>query len=405
MDITSSAFEKYRDEIIDIQKRLVAIPALSPDNDGDGEYEKSLEMTRILNEYGYDNVEVFNAPDERVSTKGRPNLVVRIKGKDSSRCLWILSHLDIVPAGEMKLWDSDPFELKVEQDRLIGRGTEDNHAGIIMSLFGLKYLKENNITPFCDVGLVFVADEECGSKYGLAWMVENTDLFKPDDLVLVPDSGTPSGADIQIAEKSILWIKFVLKGKQCHGSRPSLGINAIKAGAELITNLNSMYDKFSKSDDLYIPPTSTFEPTKKENNVPNVNTIPGEDVFYFDCRILPEYNVDDVIGYIQENVDKIVEKYGVSVDISYPQKVVAPAPTSRDSEIVDRLGKSINKVLKIEPNVIGIGGGTVASFFRRKGLPVAVWSKIDEVAHSPNEYVKFEDLYANSAILADLLAD
>ncbi|MCP4632850.1 MAG: M20/M25/M40 family metallo-hydrolase, partial [candidate division Zixibacteria bacterium] len=194
------------------------------------------------------------------------------------------------------------------------------------------------------------------------------------------------------------------KGKQCHASRPELGINAMKAGAELIVRLNSLYDEFSKEDPLYSPPISTFEPTKKDANVPNVNTIPGDDVFYFDCRILPEYNVEDVMSFIQDNVDKVVDKYGVSVGISSPQSVIAPPPTSETSEIVERLKENIHNVLKVEPKVMGIGGGTVASFFRRKGLPVAVWAKIDEVAHSPNEYISFEDMYKNTAVLASLMA-
>lgn len=403
MRVNLEDFRKYRDQIIDVQKRLVAIPALGPDNDGDGEYEKSRELITILREFGIDDIEEHNCPDDRVSKKFRPNIVARIKGKDSSKRLWILSHMDIVPAGELSLWESNPFELKVEEDRLVGRGVEDNHIGIIMSLFGYKWLKDNGITPATDINLVFVSDEETGSKYGLGYLVDNTDLFKPEDLYLVPDSGTPAGTDIEIAEKSIMWIKFMITGKQCHASRPELGINAMKAGAELIVSLNDLYDKFPKSDPMYSPPTSTFEPTKKEFNVPNVNTIPGEDIFYFDCRVLPHYDSDEVLAFINANVDKIVDKYGVNVKMSFPQQVIAPPPTSRDSGIVKKLEESIRSVLNSEPRLIGIGGGTVASFFRRKELPVAVWAKMDEVAHSPNEYIKFEDMYINSAITADLM--
>ncbi len=404
MVITPERFEKYRDDMIDIQRRMVEIPALSADNGGDGEYRKSREMIKILNEYEINDIEEYNCPDDTVPDKVRPNLVGRIKGKDSSKTLWIMSHLDVVPAGELSLWDSDPFVLKVESDRVIGRGVEDNHIGIVMSMIGAKYLTDNNITPFCDIGLLFVADEETGSLRGLNYVLENTDIFKSDDLFWVPDSGSPEGAAIEIAEKSIMWLKFKIKGKQCHASRPSLGINAMKAGAELIVSLDGLHQEFSKTDPLYTPPHSTFEPTKKERNVDNVNTIPGDDIFYFDCRILPDYKVDDVMAFISRNVDKIVEKYGVTVDISSLQEVIAPPPTPEDSEVVDRLRSAIQHVLKTEPKVMGIGGGTVASFFRRKGFPVAVYTKIDEVAHSPNEYIKFDDMYKNSAIAAHVMA-
>jgi len=50
---------------------------------------------------------------------------------------------------------------------------------------------------------------------------------------------------------------------------------------------------------------ATFEPTKKEANVGNINTIPGEDVFCMDCRVLPEYDLKDVLAAIREIVRKI----------------------------------------------------------------------------------------------------
>ncbi len=404
MEISSSYFSKYKDNIIDAQRRLVSIPGLGPDNNGKGEYAKSRELIKILKELGINNISEYNCPDNRVPDKVRPNIIAKYPGNNSSKTLWILSHIDVVPAGELSLWKSDPFELKVESDRIIGRGVEDNHIGIIMSLFGLKYLIDNKITPSCNIGLAFVSDEETGSKYGLDYLLNNADLFRTNDLVWVPDSGSPEGTDIEIAEKSILWLKFTVKGKQCHASRPSLGVNAMKAGAELIVRLNSLYNEFPKKDELYTPPNSTFEPTKKEANVQNINTIPGEDVFYFDCRILPDYSLDDVMGFIQNNVDKVVDKYGVFVDISPQQTVIAPKPTPENSEIVDKLKTAIEKVLKTKPRVMGIGAGTVASFFRRKGIPVAVYAKIDEVAHSPNEHITFENMYANSAMVATIMA-
>ena len=404
MHIEAKDFERYLDRMIDVQRRLVAIPALGPDNGGDGEYLKSREMIKILGEFGLNDIQEYDCPDERVSKKVRPNLAAIVTGKDRNKTLWVLSHLDVVPVGARSLWHGDPFELKVEADCLVGRGVEDNHIGIIMSLFGIQYLKEKNISPFCNIGLLFVADEETGSIYGLDYMLKTSGLFKPGDLVMVPDSGTPDGVYIEIAEKSIMWLKFQVKGRQCHASRPSLGINAMKAGAELIVLLDELNRRFPNKNPLFCPETSTFEPTKKEANVENINTIPGDDIFYFDCRILPDYNVDDVMAFIHKNVDKIVEKYGVKVEISPKQSVIAPPSTPEKCEIVDRLKGAINSVLKIEPKVYGIGGGTVASFFRRQGYPVAVYSKIDEVAHSPNEHVTFENMYQNSAIMATLMA-
>jgi len=123
-------------------------------------------------------------------------------------------------------------------------------------------------------------------------MIDSTDnLFHHDDLIIVPDSGNPEGSLIEVAEKSMLWLCFKTKGKQCHGSNPHLGNNAFTAASYLVTKLTKLRKIFSNTDPLFDPPQSTFEPTKKEANVGNINTIPGEDVFCMDCRVLPEYDL------------------------------------------------------------------------------------------------------------------
>jgi len=69
---------------------------------------------------------------------------------------------------------------------------------------------------------------------------------------------------IEVAEKSILWLKVRTLGKQAHGSTPEKGINSFKAASFLITELQQLYKTFGKKEQLFSPPISTFEPTKKK---------------------------------------------------------------------------------------------------------------------------------------------
>ena len=108
-----------------------------------------------------------------------------------------------------------------------------------------------------------------------------------------------------MAEKSILWIKCETQGKQTHGSTPEKGKNAHKAAAHFIVKMNELYKVYDKNDPLYDPPISTFEPTKKENNVDNINTIPGSDTVYFDCRILPDYSIEEIKGTVRNGPMKL----------------------------------------------------------------------------------------------------
>ena len=51
---------------------------------------------------------------------------------------------------------------------------------------------------------------------------------------------------------------------------------------------------------------------------------------------------------------------------------------------------------------MGIGGGTVAAFFRRAGLPAVVWSKIEDTCHQPNEYTTVENMIGDAKVFANL---
>ena len=169
---------------------------------------------------GFDKIERFDAPDKRVSSGKRPNIIAYLNGASNEKRLWIITHLDVVPAGEETAWtQTKPFKPILAGDRIVGRGSEDNGQSLVASIFALKALKQLGIKPTFTVGLVFVADEEQGSGYGIEYLMDK-DIFKPNDLIVVPDSGNEQGSFIEVAEKSILWLKLTTLGKQSHGSRP-----------------------------------------------------------------------------------------------------------------------------------------------------------------------------------------
>jgi succinyl-diaminopimelate desuccinylase len=189
----------------------------------------------------------------------------------------------------------------------------------------------------------------------------------------------------EFPKKGVLWLKVTINGQQCHASMPDKGVNALRAGAAMIVRLEGLKERFPASDPLFSPPVSTFEPTKKEANVENINTLPGRDVFYLDCRVLPCYPLDDVLAAIKAIGAEIEKERGVSVSYDIVQKTNAAPPTAPDSEIVERLQKALREELGREARLTGIGGGTFAALLRRKGFPAAVWSTLLGMAHQPNE--------------------
>ena len=395
----------YKDEIISFQSELTARVALCPENGGTGEHEKAEYLKKRLEDMNPDSLLEIKAPDSRAKDGYRPNIVARW-GKDESRpVVWVLSHMDIVPPGDLSLWDSDPYKVKVDGDRIIGRGVEDNQHGIVSSFLALKAVLESG-SNHNNIGLIMVADEETGSKYGLEYIVKNhKDIFKKDDLVIVPDWGVEDGSMIEIAEKSMLWLKLTVKGMQCHASTPEKGNNSLFGAAKLILDLARLKKEYDLTDDLFEPPISTFEPTKIEANVPNVNTIPGKDVFYLDCRVLPAYEIDKVIKSVTDISDRIGKELDLNISIETVNREDASNPTPSDAPVIKALSRAIKKVKGVDASTMGVGGGTVASFFRKAGFDAAVWSTCLDVAHQPNEYCKITDLIEDTKVFASIFLD
>ncbi len=395
--------EGYRSTIVQWERELTAIQALDPDSGGDGEARKAELVLKILAEIGITDVEVYKAPDERVSAGYRPSIVARIPGKDHSQRLWLMSHMDVVPAGELKDWSSDPWEIKVEGNKIYGRGVEDNQQGMVASLCLAKAILEEGVELPRDLCLLFVADEETGNDLGITYLLENHTIFNDQDLIVVPDGGEPDGSMIEVAEKGILWLKCTVKGKQTHGSTPERGINAHSAAAHLIVKLEQLYQKFDQRDDVFDPPISTFEATKLEPGVPNVNTLPGEHTFYMDCRVMPDYKLDEVVATAEAMAREVDQLRGTKTEVSSVQRQDAAPPTPVDAPVVHALERAVKAVYKVEAKPMGIGGGTVAAHIRKKGFSAAVWARMDETLHGPNEYCIIDNLVGDAKVFAHIL--
>ena len=398
--------ENSRDLVIELETELCKRPAISPDSGGEGELDKCVFLESWLKARGINRLKRYDAPDPRAKGGIRPSLVAAIPGRDDSSggsCFWIMSHIDVVPPGEASLWKSDPWKLEISGDgrRIIGRGVEDNQQGLTSSVLAALALVKQGISPSRTVKLLFAPDEENGSAYGVDWILKNhPDLFRKNDLVLVPDSGDETGNVIEIAEKSQVWVKFSTRGIQTHASTPDQGANACLAGADLAVRLHyGLSEKFSDRDTLFNPDYSTFEPTKKEPNVPNVNTIPGEDVFYYDMRILPCHSVDEVLKEVDRIKAEVEKKYGVTVTYSISQRHESP-PTSPDSPLIQFLSKNVEEVYRVKTKNIGIGGGTFAAFLRKAGIDCAVWARIEHTAHQPNEYALLDNILGDAKVMA-----
>lgn len=392
---------------LELQSGLTSFPALAPESGGEGEEMKAAWLEERLRSFGLTDIEHVDAPDARVPSGKRPNMIVRVPGR-TGRTLWVLAHLDVVPPGDVSLWSSDPWTVTrdpSDPDLIYGRGVEDNQQAAVSAILVAAELKAKGITPELGLGIILVADEETGNKYGIEHVLAHRpDLISADDLVLVPDFGTRDGTLIEVAEKSTLWVKVTVTGRQCHASTPDEGKNALVAASDMILHIqDEMEARFADRNPLFTPDRSTIAPTRHDANVPNVNTIPGKDVFFVDSRILPHYDLDDVLAAMRAFMEGIAEKHGVSVELEVVNREAGPAPTPVDSPVVTALRDAVFKVYGIRCREGGVGGGTVAKQFRVRGIAAAVWCRVLDNCHVPNESARLSHAVGDAQVYAHML--
>ena len=122
-----------------------------------------------------------------------------------------------------------------------------------------------------------------------------------------------------------------------------------------------------------------------------------------DSRILPKYDLANVMKEIRRIADVIAECFQVTIDIQPVQYVQAPPPTPKNAAIVRALKAAIKDVYQIRGKSVGIGAGTVAAVFRKYGYEAAVWSKLRYKAHQPDESCLIDNMVGNAKVFAHLM--
>ena len=169
----------------------------------------------------------------------RPNLITRLKGQGKTNPILLYGHVDVVTT-ENQIWKYPPFEAKIAEGYLWGRGALDMKGGVAMMVSALLRAKSENITPPGDVVLAIVSDEEQGAEYGTRYLIENhPDLFEGVKYAIGEFGaftfyvGKKKFYPIMVSEKALCYIKITVRGPSGHGSLPLRGGATARLGTLL----------------------------------------------------------------------------------------------------------------------------------------------------------------------------
>lgn len=205
-------------EAITFLKEIMSIPSV---NGRDDEGKVSEYLYAYLKSCGlrceFDRIDSLHA-----------NVVAWMDGTDAEHTVLWNGHVDTVPYGELKAWDSDPSVPTLKENMLYGRGASDMKSGLAAMAWLLGEMKRQNKVPSCNIVFTATCDEECGGLGASAFL--HKDILNHVDEIVV---GEPTGKNLGIAQKGCLWLEISGKGKTSHGAYPEKGWNAIASCMEI----------------------------------------------------------------------------------------------------------------------------------------------------------------------------
>ncbi len=385
VDYVKEYMQSEEKEIIDLACRLINTKTENPPGD-------EILAVRIVEEF-FQSLQIPYAIFEK--TKNRSNIVGYIgKGRPS---LLIACHLDVVPAGDD--WKRNPFEAWIENGRIYGRGSSDNKGQMASMLAVARFLKENESKLKGQFILAGVADEERGSSLGLEYLLNECKVSA--DYAIIPDVAHNMNL-IDVTEKGALFLEITSHGKQAHGSRPEMGINAIWNMITLLERIKQLKFKHT-SHPLHTTPTLNLG-SIHSGTAPNI--VPAVCKAQLDIRYLPEDSSDNIVNDIK-NIIKEVEtqcspaRFNLKIISNQP-----PTAVPINNPLVELISKHTLSILGTKPQPNGMSGATVTKQLIQKGIIAVGFGPGDETeAHATNESISIKELVDFAKIMALITLD
>ncbi len=162
----------------------------------------------------------------------RYNLVAEFSGAPG-RSLLFNGHVDIMPPGDLELWDSHPFKPEIRDGRIYARGVADMKAGLMASVLGVKLLQDAGLELPGKVTILSVADEEGGGNGSIVSVLKG----RRADAAVVCE---PSNRNVVVAHMGFIFFEVTVTGKTLHSASKWEGVNAIEKAIFLIDALREL---------------------------------------------------------------------------------------------------------------------------------------------------------------------
>ena len=318
------------------------------------------------------------------------------------------AHIDTVYGGDETQWNSNPFEPKIENGKIWGRGSADQKSGMASMVYAGKIIKELGINN--DFTILFtgtVMEEDCD---GLCWQyIINEEKIKPE-LVIITE---PTNMNIYRGHRGRMEMTVSIKGISCHGSAPERGDNAIYKISRIALEIEKLNERLISDDFLG---KGTITVTKAESSSPSLCAVPDFAKIHIDRRLTYGETKDSAIKEVRDVCrssgfkDAVVEvlKYSEKsyTGIEYPVEKYYPTwKLDENSPYLKNASEAYEKLFNKKPLIdkwtFSTNGTAIAGIYNIPCFGLGPGNEI--YAHAPNENCEIKQLSDAAAFYAGLV--
>ncbi len=310
-------------------------------------------------------------------------------------------HTDCVPVAGQP-WSGDPFRLRVEGGRAVGRGAVDMKGFDALALAAVPAMLRAGLRRPIHIVLSYDEELTClGSNDAIARF--GRDLPVPAAAIV----GEPTDLAVVDAHKSVATALTRVHGSEAHSSKPHLGASAVMAAGDLVAGLNGIADELERRGDAsgrFDPPYSTVHVGRLEGGTAR-NILARDASLHWEFRGLPDLDPSEIPDRFTDLSGRVarerLNRHGAFGRIETDWGILVPGLAPAPGSVAERLGLDLAGATSTATAPFG----TEAGHFQRAGIPTIVCGpgSIDQ-AHQPDEFITLDALAAGEAFLARLVA-
>ncbi|CAM5193821.1 Acetylornithine deacetylase/succinyl-diaminopimelate desuccinylase-like protein OS=Ureibacillus acetophenoni OX=614649 GN=SAMN05877842_10651 PE=4 SV=1 [Ureibacillus acetophenoni] len=443
-------FSQNREKHLEELKEFLRIPSISALSEHKPDMLKAANwLAEALKKLSIENVSINE-------TKGHPVVYGEWLHAEGKPTILFYGHYDVQPVDPLNLWDSEPFNPEIRDNKLFARGSSDDKGQVFMHLKMIEALFATEGTLPVNVKFIYEGEEEIGSPNLPAYVEANKEKLAAD-LILISDTGlyAPGKPAVCYGLRGLTGVQIDVRGAKgdLHSGLYGGGVqNAIHALAEILASFRNedgkilvegFYDQvlplsdeerqaykdlnfdeeslkeeigvnelFGEAGFSYLERTWA-RPTLEINGVyggfsgEGIKTVlPAEAGAKITCRLVPNnQDPEEIVTLLRKHIEKH-KPAGVEITVSEFDKG-APYLTPFDHPVIQAAGRSYEKVYNV-PTAFTRGGGSipiVASFDQILQLPVVLmgFGLNSENFHAPNEHFHLENFDKGLRVLGDYL--